>query len=49
MVLLGKEKSEDILGRFEELPGASLSYQGVSSSEDPLEISKTLPSKFTVF
>ncbi|KAL4590935.1 hypothetical protein LXL04_003882 [Taraxacum kok-saghyz] len=43
MVLLGKDKIEDILGRFEELPGASLSYQGVSSSEDPLEISKTLP------
>ncbi|KAI3767563.1 hypothetical protein L2E82_17780 [Cichorium intybus] len=41
--LLGKEKIEDILGRFEELPGASLSYLGVSSSGDPLQISKTLP------
>ncbi|KAI3761099.1 hypothetical protein L1987_51507 [Smallanthus sonchifolius] len=41
--LVGTDKIEDILGRFEELPGASLSYLGVSSSGDPNEISKTLP------
>ncbi|CAI9272433.1 unnamed protein product [Lactuca saligna] len=41
--LLGKEKIQDILGRFEELPGASLSYLGVSSSGDPLQIRNTLP------
>lgn len=51
--LLGKEKIQDILGRFEELPGASLSYLGVSSSGDPLQIRNTLPSKldllFSIF
>ncbi|KVH88820.1 CAP Gly-rich domain-containing protein [Cynara cardunculus var. scolymus] len=41
--LLGKDKIEDKLGRFEELPGASLFYLGVSSSGDPFQISKTLP------
>lgn len=41
--LVGKDRIEDILGRFEELPGASLSYLGVSSSGDPIQISKTLP------
>lgn len=41
--LLGKDKIEDKLGRFEELPGASLFYLGVSSSGDPSQISKTLP------
>ncbi|KAK9054270.1 hypothetical protein SSX86_025348 [Deinandra increscens subsp. villosa] len=41
--LIGTEKIEDILGRFEELPGASLSYLGVSSAGDRFEISKTLP------
>nr|XP_043615247.1 tubulin-folding cofactor E [Erigeron canadensis] len=41
--LVGKDKIEDILGRFEELPGAALSYLGVSSAGDPVEISKTLP------
>lgn len=44
--LVGKSKIEDILGKFEELPGASLSYLGVSSPGDPVQISKTLPSKF---
>lgn len=46
--LVGKDKIEDILGRFDELPGASLSYLGVSSPGDPDQISKTLPSKFRV-
>ncbi|KAJ9567752.1 hypothetical protein OSB04_003718 [Centaurea solstitialis] len=41
--LVGKDKIEDQLGRFEELPGASLFYLGVSSSGDPVQISKTLP------
>lgn len=41
--LLGKDKIEDKLGRFEELTGASVSYLGISSSEDPCEISQTLP------
>ncbi|GKA22347.1 tubulin-folding cofactor E, partial [Tanacetum coccineum] len=41
--LVGKSKIEDILGKFEELPGASLSYLGVSSPGDPVQISKTLP------
>ncbi|KAL8257147.1 hypothetical protein R6Q59_029188 [Mikania micrantha] len=41
--LVGTDKIEDILSRFQELPGASLSYLGVSSSGDPVEISKTLP------
>ncbi|KAJ0818926.1 putative leucine-rich repeat domain superfamily [Helianthus annuus] len=44
--LIGKDKIEDILARFEELPGASLSYLGVSSPGDPVEISKTLPKIF---
>lgn len=47
--LVGKDKIEDILGRFEELPGAALSYLGVSSSGDPVQISKTLPSKIQFF
>ncbi|XP_071710578.1 tubulin-folding cofactor E [Rutidosis leptorrhynchoides] len=41
--LVGKDKIEDILGRFEELPGAALSYLGVSSAGDSVQISKTLP------
>ncbi|KAK1422181.1 hypothetical protein QVD17_25125 [Tagetes erecta] len=41
--LVGTDKIEDILGRFEELPGASLSYLGVSCSGEPVEIRKTLP------
>lgn len=47
--LVGTDKIEDILGRFEELSGASLSYLGVSCSGDPVEIRKTLPSKILLF
>ncbi|KAK3035014.1 hypothetical protein RJ639_033928 [Escallonia herrerae] len=41
--LLGKEKIQDQLSRFEELTGVSFSYLGVSSSGPPCEISKTIP------
>ncbi|XP_076907204.1 tubulin-folding cofactor E-like [Bidens hawaiensis] len=41
--LVGTDKIEDILARFDELQGASLSYLGVSSPGDPSEICKTLP------
>ncbi|KAK2969101.1 hypothetical protein RJ640_028808 [Escallonia rubra] len=41
--LLGKEKIQDQLSRFEELTGASLFYLGVSSSGPPCEISMTIP------
>ncbi|KAM7511499.1 hypothetical protein LguiB_010374 [Lonicera macranthoides] len=41
--LLGKDKIQDKVSRFEELKGASLSYLGVSSSGPPCEISTTIP------
>ncbi|KAH7841044.1 hypothetical protein Vadar_024881 [Vaccinium darrowii] len=41
--LLGKDKIQDKLSRFEELAGASLSYLGVSSSGPPCQISVTVP------
>ena len=46
--LLGKDKIQDKLSRFEELTGASLSYLGVSSSGPPCQISATVPSKFPI-
>ncbi|KAF5936840.1 hypothetical protein HYC85_024346 [Camellia sinensis] len=41
--LLGKDKIQDKLSRFEELAGASLSYLGVSSSGPPGQIGATVP------
>ncbi|XP_057502974.1 tubulin-folding cofactor E isoform X1 [Actinidia eriantha] len=41
--LLGKDKIQDKLSRFEELTGASLSYLGASSSGPPCQISATVP------
>lgn len=43
--LLGKDKIEDKLSRFEELTSAALSYLGVSSCESADDISSTLPSE----
>lgn len=42
--LVGKEKIEDKLSRFEELTSASVSYLGVSSPGAPGEISNAVPS-----
>ncbi|XP_051123574.1 tubulin-folding cofactor E isoform X1 [Andrographis paniculata] len=41
--LLGKDKIEDKLSRFEELKTASLSYLGVSFCESADQVTKTLP------
>lgn len=41
--LLGKDKIQDKLSRFEELCGVSLSYSGVSSCGAPCQISSVLP------
>ncbi|KAG5562458.1 hypothetical protein RHGRI_005252 [Rhododendron griersonianum] len=41
--LLGKDKIQDKLSRFEELASASLFYLGVSSSGPPCQISATIP------
>ncbi|KAI8568646.1 hypothetical protein RHMOL_Rhmol02G0216600 [Rhododendron molle] len=41
--LLGKDKIQDKLSRFEELANASLFYLGVSSSGPPCQISATIP------
>jgi hypothetical protein len=46
--LLGKEKIEDKVSRFEELTGASLSYLAVSSAGSSGQVSKTIPSEFVV-
>lgn len=43
--LLGKEKIQDKLSRFEELTGASLSFLGVSSPGSPRDIATLLPCK----
>lgn len=42
--LLGKDKIQDKLNRFEELISASLYYLGVSSSGPPSQISAAVPS-----
>lgn len=44
--LLGKDKIQDKLSRFEELTNASLSYLGVSSPGTPDDVGKTIPSEF---
>lgn len=41
--LLGKDKIEDKLSRFEELKSASVSYLGVSSPGGPAELGTALP------
>lgn len=44
--LVGKDKIQDKLSRFEELTGASLSFLGVSSpGSSPCDIGTVLPSK----
>lgn len=43
--LLGKDKIEDKLSRFEELKSASISYLGVSSPGGPAEIRAAVPSE----
>lgn len=43
--LVGKDKIQDKLSRFEELTSASLSYMGVNSPGTPHHINTTLPSK----
>jgi len=43
--LLGKEKIQDKLRRFEELTSVSLSYMGISSPGIPSHINNTVPSK----
>lgn len=43
--LLGKEKIQDKLNRFEDLRSASLFYLGVSSCGPPSQLSATVPSK----
>lgn len=43
--LLGKDKIQDKLSRFEELTSASISYLGVSTPGDPAEISASVPSE----
>jgi hypothetical protein len=43
--LLGKDKIQDKLSRFEELPSASISYMGVSTPGVPCHIGTTVPSK----
>ncbi|KAL4325721.1 hypothetical protein GQ457_11G011090 [Hibiscus cannabinus] len=41
--LLGKDKIQDKLSRFEELNSASISYLGVSTPGDPAEIRASVP------
>ncbi|KAF3434118.1 hypothetical protein FNV43_RR25221 [Rhamnella rubrinervis] len=41
--LMGKDKIQDKLSRFEELTGASVSYLGVSSTGDPRDFGTILP------
>ncbi|PIA44248.1 hypothetical protein AQUCO_01700091v1 [Aquilegia coerulea] len=41
--LLGKDKLQDRLSRFEELVGVSLSYLGINSVEPPHQISSIVP------
>ncbi|KAM3729408.1 hypothetical protein ACB098_12G009100 [Castanea mollissima] len=41
--LVGKDKIQDKLSRFEELTGASLSYLGVSTPGDPGQIGTAVP------
>ncbi|KAE8022275.1 hypothetical protein FH972_008087 [Carpinus fangiana] len=41
--LVGKDKIQDKLSRFEELTGASLSYMGVSTPGVPCQIGTTVP------
>ena len=43
--LVGKDKVQDKLSRFEEMTNASLSYMGVSSPGSPCHINTTVPSK----
>ncbi|KAF2300620.1 hypothetical protein GH714_014533 [Hevea brasiliensis] len=43
--LVGKEKIQDKLSRFEELKGASLPYLGVSTPGNPSDISSLVPSE----
>lgn len=43
--LVGKDKVQDKLSRFEELTGASLSFLGLSSPGSPGDIGNVLPSK----
>ena len=43
--LLGKDKIEDKLSRFEELKSASVSYLGVSSLGGPAELLAAVPSE----
>ena len=47
--LLGKDKIQDKLSRFEELTAASLSYLGVSTPGDPCQIGTIVPSKLVLF
>ena len=47
--LVGKDKIQDKLSRFEELTGASLSYLGVSTPGDPGQIGTAVPSKLVLF
>lgn len=47
--LVGKEKIEDKLSRFEELTSASLSYLGISSPGAPFEICSVVPSRLFIF
>lgn len=46
--LVGKDKIQDKLSRFEELTGASLSYMGVSTPGVPCQIGTTVPSKLVL-
>lgn len=43
--LMGKDKIQDKLSRFEEMTGASLSFLGVSSPGVPSDIGTNLPSE----
>lgn len=43
--LVGMDKIQDKLSRFEELKAVSLPYLGVSSLGEPCKISSTMPSK----
>lgn len=47
--LLGKDKIQDKLNRFEDLRSASLFYLGVSSSGPPSQLGATVPSKLNIF
>lgn len=46
--LLGKDKIQDKLSRFEELTGASISYMGVSTPGVPCHIGTVVPSKLVI-